>query len=485
MDLGENSIFSYCICRGNENNISNGHTLDFKAYTVLMSAKTVYEFRENEDFACLIIGISACLCDDMSAMDWIWKNCQSIESVISAEKYLGGKYVLFIRLKERYYVLGDATCSVPIFYSTDVDGFLCSAWAFQIAKEFQMNPDERLMKIRRSGDSSETMPFDYTVWKNIKRLLPNHYLDCGSRKSVRYVNHSFSHISASVEDVIKITLPYICRLIAYYQSISSVACALTAGRDSRAVLAVLGCEKDIPVYTIRHNDFTDKTSDITVPRLIAEKMNLEYTQFSDFNLTEKELSYADSFLGKGNYKKRTLMLAHTIKNSFGKYSVVNGDIIGQVGKCSLHRDIPARYAVPSYFLCKLHNYSKEAELALGEWLDEIKAAGEYVNTFDLFSIENRLGVWAANENEIYNMIGQYYLNIFNSRCIVYEWTCVSRKVRKDSAIHLAMIKALKPELLDFPFEPSGFLERFSKSNGYTYLVASYFKHYIEKYTNRK
>ena len=123
-------------------------------------------------------------------------------------------------------------------------------------------------------------------------------------------------------------------------------------------------------------------------------------------------------------------------------------------------------------------------MALGEWLKEIKDAGEHVNSFDLFSIENRLGVWAANENEVYNLIGQYYLNIFNSRSIIYEWTRVSRKERKNSAIHLAIIRTLKPELLEIPFEPSGFVEKISKYNGYTYLVASYFKHYIEKIKSR-
>lgn len=91
-----------------------------------------------------------------------------------------------------------------------------------------------------------------------------------------------------------------------------------------------------------------------------------------------------------------------------------------------------------------------------------------------------MGVWAANENEIYNMVGQYYLNIFNSRSIIYEWTRVDRKERKLSAIHIAIIRSLCPELLEIPFEPAGVCERILKYNGLTYLIASYLKHYLKR-----
>ena len=50
------------------------------------------------------------------------------------------------------------------------------------------------------------------------------------------------------------------------------------------------------------------------------------------------------------------MIANTIKCNFGDGAVLNGDIMGQVGKCSLHRDIPEIFATPSYFRCKLHNH---------------------------------------------------------------------------------------------------------------------------------
>lgn len=483
MVFGENSVFSYCICkkqlfRCRADNVRLGE------YYVYIDRNTHFEYREDHEVSLSIIGIAACLNDDKSALDWLWKHNQSIESVIDAEKYLGGKYVLFIRIKDSYFILGDATCSIPVFYAKCDDGVICSSIGYQIADEQNLSVDRALLDIREGGDSSRTMPYDYTIWKDIKRLLPNHYLDVNRMRVIRMVNQPVVLPSLSAEKAAEITLPFIKRLAEYYMRKFSVACALTSGRDSRAVLAVLGCRKDVPIYTMNHNEFAENTPDIVIPKQIANHVDLYYHQIKDVELTDKDVAEADSLLGVGNYSKRTLMLAHTINNHFGKYAVINGDIIGQVGKCSLHRDIPLCFASSSYFLCKLHNYTKEAKVALQQWLQDIRKTEEKVNSFDLFSIENRMGVWAANENEIYNMVGQYYLNVFNSRSIIYEWTRVNRNERKNSAIHTAIIKSLKPELLEIPFEPAGVLEKVSKCNGFTYLMASYLKHYIERVKKR-
>ena len=189
----------------------------------------------------------------------------------------------------------------------------------------------------------------------------------------------------------------------------------------------------------------------------------------------------ETLLGNGNYSLRTLRIAQTIRQSFGDGAIINGDIIGQVGKCSLHRDIPGLFATPSYFRCKLHNYSSGAKAQLRQWIEEIKASGEKTNLFDLFSIENRMGRWAGQENLIYNTLGQVYLNIFNCRSIVYVWTAVSRKERKQSLLHIDLIKKTAGELLEIPFErEESLVFRASKATGLTYLLSSYMKYYIEK-----
>ena len=92
-----------------------------------------------------------------------------------------------------------------------------------------------------------------------------------------------------------------------------------------------------------------------------------------------------------------------------------------------------------------------------------------------------MGRWAAQENLIYNSIGQLYLNVFNSRSIIYLWTAVNRKERKMSSIHVSLIKKKMPKLLEVPFESDdSMIIRLSKANGMTYLLSSYAKYYIER-----
>ena len=106
---------------------------------------------------------------------------------------------------------------------------------------------------------------------------------------------------------------------------------------------------------------------------------------------------------------------------------------------------------------------------------------EFVNLFDLFSIENRMGRWAGQENSVYNAVGQLYLNIFNSRSIIYIWTAVSRKLRKKSLLHIALIKETNPAFLCVPFEnDENVFIKMSKSNGLFYYISSRLKYSIQK-----
>lgn len=185
--------------------------------------------------------------------------------------------------------------------------------------------------------------------------------------------------------------------------------------------------------------------------------------------------------GTGQYFERTLMIAYTISRHFGNQAIVNGDIAGQVGKCSLHRDIKEQYASSKYFRCKLHNYSKESIDCLNSWKNEIIESKECVNLFDLFSIESRMGRWAAQENMIYNAMGQLYINFFNSRSIIYPWSCVLREERKELLLHKNLISMVDAKLLEIPFDGStNIIEKLSKYNGMTYLLSSYAKYYVEK-----
>lgn len=479
----DTGIFSFCIT---ETGLSipelPTHT-SFGKYTVLTDGRTPLSAAMCDDRACALFGLAVNVIDGthQQLAQIIASTCKRVEDVIAYEKQLGGKYVLLFRAGDDYYIQGDATCSIPIFYNTDGD-FMCTSNERYIIAHHGYPRDPAFDLIRKSGDISQAMPYDITPYRAVKQLIPNHYLHIGTRTAARFVNAAARQAAVSVEAATAQVMPMIETLVSYYQAQFPIYCPITSGRDSRVVLAFLkNGREDVPCYTIKHPEHRDNTPDVVIPGELCRTAGLSYELIEDVALSDELVLDMDALFGAGCYSARTLRIAETIRRRYGDGAIINGDIIGQVGKCSLHRDIPAWLATPGYFRCKLHNYSRGAKQQLKRWLHDIKAGGERVNTFDLFSIENRVGRWAGQENAIYNALGQRYLNVFNSRSILYVWTAVPRKKRKHSLLHVDLIRRQCPVLLTVPFEAEeSFLFKISKATGLLYWLSSYAKFYIER-----
>lgn len=483
----ESSIFSFYLSEAGLTAEELPKQYRFGKYILQTDSQTPYASACDHDRECAIFGLAVHVFTGQwdSLAEEMLHSTSNLTDVIAFEAKLGGKYLILYREQEWYFLLGDATTSIPIFYNT-TKPFACSSNSCYLVKQYGYTPDPALQKIRRSGDISQAMPYDVTQYHEIKQLIPNHALSIHDQCALRFVNAQTPQTALTAEEAAKITAPMIDILSGFYQSRFTLYCPITSGRDSRVVLAFLAQGEPVPCYTIRHPEHSGREQDLVIPRQLCEANHIPYIQIQDVVVSDSLKAQMDDLLGDNQYSPRTLRIAQTIKTHYGDGAVINGDSIGQVGKCSLHRDIPKCFATPSYFRCKLHNYSTGAKTELGRWLEEIKASGECVNTFDLFSIENRLGRWAGQENLIYNSIGQVYLNIFNSRSILYTWTAVDRKERKRSAIHVSLIQRKKPELLTVPFESDeNVVIRLSKANGLAYLLSSYAKYYLSRIRYRK
>ena len=477
-------VFSYYISKEQINIPELPQHRRFGDFNIAFDAVTPFYMAEKENFSAAVFGFAIDLftgCGGDLTGD-ILDKCSDISDLLEFEKKIGGKYLILFRIDKQYYLLGDATCSIPVYYTSEGEA-VCTSNPEFLVKRFGFQPDPLLNHIRQSGDISQAMPFDITHYREIMSLLPNHILNICQQAASRFINSDCPQKKLTVKEATDKALPLIQTLSDFYSGIYRIYCPITGGRDSRVVMSFLNgkTKHKTPSYTIRHKNFRDDDTDLTIPAQLCASVGIPYTQICDEELSESIIGLADHLLGKGCYSQRTLQIAETIRTHYGDGAVINGDIIGQVGKCSLHRDIPSCFATPAYFRCKLHNYSDEAKKQLKLWIDEIKDSGEKINVFDLFSIENRMGRWAGQENLVYNSIGQPYLNVFNSRSIIYLWTAVSRKERKTGKIQKALIERVFPELLETPYGTgSSKLNGFAKKTGMTYLAASYIKYYTGK-----
>lgn len=482
-----NSIFSFFVCaESNKDNYVLNHdsSVSIGSYVLFFDTRTPFKKGKADARELLIFGYAVDVISGQreNLAETILESAKSLCDVIEYEKRLGGKYIIFYAENENCYCIGDATCSVPVFYSIGLSDFICCGNPQIIIEKYSLTSDKELRKIRDSGPLNQAMPYDATPYKEIKQLLPNHYLDFFERKAIRFVNSEEKQKEIIPEKAAEITAPMIENITKMYLSNFDIYCPLTSGRDSRVVYAFLKLlNGKVNSYTIWKDSFKKDSQDWDVPVEIAKLADGRHEQIYKETVMPEMKMAMDRVLGKNGYPEDAFVLSVTVNKRYGDYATLEGDIIGQVGKCSLHRDIPLFLASPAYFRCKLHNYSDGSKKLLKEWMCEIKDYGEKVNVFDLFSIENRLGVWASHTHLIRNTMGQPYFNIFNSRSIIYIWTAVERAKRMKSEIHIELIKKTAPELLEIPFETekSGLVSA-AKSNALVFFGASFVKYYVQK-----
>ena len=479
------SVFSFCLCwQGKCADFTADAVCNIGGYTFRADSRTPLDYAQSNGRELIIFGFAT---DVFTAQrnniaETILASTSDADGVFDYEKKLGGKYIIFYCENGDLYCLGDATCSVPMFYTVGTDDFICCSNPQFIVKTLGLSSDPMLQKVRNSGPLNQAMPYDVTPYKEMKQLIPNRVLDVSAGKTIRIVNSRTKQKLISPAQAAKITAPMIANITKMYASDYGIYCPLTSGRDSRVVFAFLK-NLGIPLnsYTIWKDAFKKDPQDWEVPVSLSEICRSNHEQIHKETVTEDMKAQMDSVLGENGYPQEAFTLAVTVEKHYKGFATLEGDIIGQVGKCSLHRDVPLVLATPSYFRCKLHNYSSESREILRDWLSDIGNSGENVNAFDLFSIENRLGVWASHTHLIRNVMGMSFFNIFNSRSIIYVWTAVNRKERMKSAIHIELIRLTAPELLDVPFEQdkSG-LVQIAKSSWPVFYLATFAKYFVQR-----
>jgi hypothetical protein len=95
--------------------LKNKHS--FGKYTVLTDSRTISFHASNENSECMIFGyaVNVFTRESENLTEKIISFCSNISEVVEFEKSLGGKYVILYRWEEQYYLLGDATFSIPVF----------------------------------------------------------------------------------------------------------------------------------------------------------------------------------------------------------------------------------------------------------------------------------------------------------------------------------------------------------------------------------
>lgn len=483
--LPNNALFAYSIEK-NENSLFHRHIYG-KNYVINTSEKT--EVLQSS-FGNKMVSIIGFCIDAYGKLErdqiakWLVSiNPFSPETLFPSCDRLAGKYVILVENGESAYVWGDATCSLQLNYSLiDDEGEQCIASSDMfVALKYGYKVSKLSTKIREKSSLLQPLPFNLTMFDEVKALLPNHYLCLGSnRYSIRIkLNKENTEKENKVEDLINRTATLVENIAKQYGEYYALSCPVTSGYDSRVVYAIqdyLGLDKIR--YTFFHRGFTNDTGDIEIPRRFISDSGKEYSIIKDMIAPEDFKSQVRNFLG-GWQDVSTIDLAYTYIRNVGDKALVNGNIIGQTGQSYVTNVVPNKLITPRFMQCKIHNYSDSALLLLGKYSEEIRSTGECNKVADLFEWESRLGRWAPQADLVYSFCGIASLNFFNCREIILSFIKVPRRDRVHKKIHKKYLNLFNPELLKYPFNPD---ERFGwiKNSWIMFLGATYLKFLKDK-----
>lgn len=478
----DNAVFTYVVHSKKHENLSNHIFIKSHNLYLSYSKKTEVISYESGENTVYIIGLCVDSRGEINRYD-IPKFLLSLEdinidNIAKISSRFAGNYVILVVLNGCLYAFNDATGILPIYYC--LNSICLSSFDNITAKTVNEIIDEKYYNIRFESDYDAAMPNDITVYKNIKLVLPNHYLDLNTLNVKRfYPSEALAYLD-DPEKTLKKQIPKLQNIIKEYAKYTNMICPLTAGWDSRVVFAfLLNTLDSIEAYTFIHKNFTDMTADLFIPKSMTDAVQCSYSQIPDMEPENIFYERIIDIIGP-YYYKGDMSMAYTHKTVFGDTAVVNSTIIDELGKNSKVVFLPVFCASPKYFVTKLRNTSKSTECEMRKYLNPIYNSALKNFVYDLFGWEILCGRYLAYNHAMYSAAGIMLLDFFNCRDILSDWIQIKRSDRKGHIIHQFFLSKLAPDLLNFPINPD---TKFKTLREYRilYFFVTYLRYFLRKF----
>ena len=358
-------------------------------------------------------------------------------------------------------VVNDATAMRTVFYAAE--GGIIASHALLVERALGGRP------------AINQVPFQYgfpgnrTPYERTKVLTANTYYWLTAnvvRRFWPFVQLEPYGVDAAAAE----TLQRSAFALRYISSNQPVRLTLTAGLDSRAILAIaLHAGIEFQTYTYGDNTLTD--IDRAVATELAEKFSLRHDvinqRFEDPALEKRlrEVNYMDhhmpwvgSLMDYYPSPESVAVLGNSLEigrsNTLSARRYRNLVPNSAESMANLHYrrvGVGKREAIKAFGHERYMEISRQAFQAF-IYETSFDLVTTSMNPFDLFYWEHRMSAWqslAMNERDFY---GHSFVP-FNSRSIFETMLGVSEKERYADATVYRMIEMVDPELLDLPINP--------------------------------
>ena len=366
----------------------------------------------------------------------------------------------FLLASERGSILvHDARALREVYYPQTENRIVCGAQPHLVAQyaspETPRSVDPELVEFFSRELWDSRWIGDGTVFEGVKHLLPNHYLDIDHRRPCRHWPDR--HVDRlRLEDAVPRLCTHLQGVMRAIVRRQPCMMAITAGTDSRALLAASKGLTDHIYCFINDNGLGSDDPDITIPRQMCERFGLPFHVHdvpADVDPGFRAQYLANTFLA-------TERLLPSIYNVFYRQHQEKLLILGvsEIGRTFYGREPRDADSYRMSYKLGYRNsrYAlKQCEQARGELQDAARRYG--VGVLALLYWEQRLGNWGGTRNSE-SAIAIDKVDPYNSHFVYELLQRVDPKYRSyrhnPCVLFREIIRTMWPELLDWPVNPA-------------------------------
>lgn len=384
--------------------------------------------------------------------------CRSFEQLLTGVERFGGRWILIYHDEKQLKLFTDACGMRQVFYSVQPDGVWCASQAVALADLLgaRKDDDEELQAFIRSPEYKQTehlWPGDGTLYKGVKHLTPNHYLDVESGAVTRYWPVARLE-PIEIEEAVASGAEILKGSIRAIANRSRLMLPVTAGWDSRILLAASRDVSDeVHYYIALHSGLSENATDVQVPARLLASLGKTFhihppgEQMADWFVQVNKQSTLMRDLPKSQILYQHYVHAEGKVNISGNYSEIAREVYYDYHP---NRTVDARFLSRNI---KLGEYPY-ALRCYEEWLAPIRSYEQKygIKLLTMFEWEQLYGNWGAIHAAEQD-IAIEECSPFNNRKLLATLLSVRHAHGSRNHLYREMVKLMWPEVLTAPINP--------------------------------
>lgn len=396
--------------------------------------------------------------DDSDIVEWLLKNSLSFSKLIENTYRLCGRWALIYAVDKKVFFLSDPFAMRQIYFGNIGGEFWCGSNPAILSNYLNLEPDKtdaNLNEFIRSEAFKKKECYwigDKTRYKEIRHLLPNHYLDAGTAKAERFwINHEQKY---SVNDAANRAGQLLQNSLHSANRRFKLMMPVTAGWDSRVLLSASKEITDDLFYFISTKNFlTEEDDDVKIPQKLFNHLGIKFHVLDHLKEPDSEFL---QLLNKNVDMPRSLQKTLT----FYEYYLHHQDKVNVNGRGAetARGYYPYDKNPTAEFLANVTGYP-ESDFVLSEiknWLGKARpfVKDKKIDLIDFYYWEQRMGNWGGTDPAEQDLAIEEFCP-FNNRKLMMILLGTKRKYRSepDYILSKKIISFLWNEVLEEPINP--------------------------------